>query len=362
MKRWISLMALVLCAALLLAGCGARPPAGDTGPSDPPAVDATPDPAGGEDTLDPASPIIMVGEEAITGYEYQFHYTTAVNEFLSVNSAYLDGYLDPSQPFDEQPYPDSEDLTWADFFRDSVVSNLVRYIALYQEARAQNFTLSAEDESGIAANMSNMRAYCEESGVLPEVFLAQMYGEGMTENILQMIMTRFALAVSFEDSIVRTYSFTDEEIRAYYEANKEEGADYEGNVVTVRYILLTEKEEADSVYQMFLDSDRSEDAFAALAVQYSLDDQTASNGGLCENVGPNSAPADYDEFDSWCFDAARQPGDYTRIELGEQFHLLYFCQSGEPQWKVMGRSAMEQEKLSEYRLTLEEKYPVSFLS
>ncbi|MDR0382329.1 MAG: hypothetical protein LBH86_10115 [Oscillospiraceae bacterium] len=361
MKRWISLLALLLCAVLLLAGCNSSPPVDNGGVSDPPPVDTDTD-IGGEEVPDPASPIIMVGDEAITGYEYQFHYTTAVNEFLSVNGSYLDGYLDPTQPFGEQPYPGSEDLTWEDFFRDSVVSNLVRYVALYQEAVEQDYTLSMEDELGIESNMSNMRAYCEESGVVPEEFLSQMYGVGMTESLLQNIMTRFALAVSFEDSIVRTYSFTDDEIRAYYEANKEEGADYEGNVVTVRYILLAEKEEADSVYQMFQDSDGSEDAFAALAIQYSLDQQTAASGGLCEDVGPNSAPADYDDFDSWCFDAARQPGDHALIEAEEQFHLLYFCESGEPQWKVMGRSAMEQEKLSEYRLTLEEKYPVSFVT
>ena len=69
------------------------------------------------------------------------------------------------------------------------------------------------------------------------------------------------------------------------------------------------------------DTGITEDLFAELAKTNSTDPGSASNGGLYENVYPGQMVT---EFNDWCFDESRKPGDTGIVETSYGAHLMYF--------------------------------------
>ncbi len=119
----------------------------------------------------------------------------------------------------------------------------------------------------------------------------------------------------------------------------------------VRHILFLASEHTDAagakaaaeeVLAKWEASAKDEDAFAALATEYTEDTGSAENGGLYENVMPEAmVPA----FDAWLFDEARKPGDVEIVESEEYgAHIMYYVGEGQPEWEVNVRSAITNEK------------------
>ena len=78
--------------------------------------------------------------------------------------------------------------------------------------------------------------------------------------------------------------------------------------------------------------DATEDSFAALANEYSEDPGSNTTGGLYEQVYQGQMVT---EFNDWCFDPARKPGD-TGIVYSEStgYHIMYFVGLDLPYWEV----------------------------
>ena len=76
----------------------------------------------------------------------------------------------------------------------------------------------------------------------------------------------------------------------------------------------------------------TEDSFAELANEYSADGGSNTNGGLYEQVYQGQMVT---EFNDWCFDPARQPGD-TGIIYNENtgYHIMYFVGLDQPYWEI----------------------------
>ena len=85
--------------------------------------------------------------------------------------------------------------------------------------------------------------------------------------------------------------------------------------------------------------EKTEDAFAALATENTVDPGSKDNGGLYENVREGQMiPA----FNDWIFDPARQPGDVDIVEDAQYngYHLMYFVGEGESTQHVVAREAL----------------------
>ena len=78
--------------------------------------------------------------------------------------------------------------------------------------------------------------------------------------------------------------------------------------VSVRHILVDSEDKANEILQQYNNGEKTEDAFAALAVENSTD-SNASSGGLYTGIYRGQMVS---EFEDWCFDPARQAGDYPR--------------------------------------------------
>lgn len=119
--------------------------------------------------------------------------------------------------------------------------------------------------------------------------------------------------------------------------------------VNVRHILLsteeaqddaakaTVKKNAEDILNQWKSGDKTEDSFAALATEKTEDTGSKDNGGLYENVIRGKM---VEEFDAWCFDEARKPGDTDIVETEYGYHIMYFVKkSDEPYWKTSVKEA-----------------------
>lgn len=114
----------------------------------------------------------------------------------------------------------------------------------------------------------------------------------------------------------------------------------EGTGYSIELVNETYKAAKD-IYDKYMSGEKTEEAFAALAEEYSED--TASigengSGGLYESI---ERGAMVEEFENWVYDEARQPGNVSLVMTQYGWHIMYFVkQHDEPAWKANVRSTL----------------------
>ncbi len=129
------------------------------------------------------------------------------------------------------------------------------------------------------------------------------------------------------------------------------------NTVNVRHILIkavadengaytdeakaAAKTSAEALLREWESGEATEDSFAELANAKSEDTGSNTNGGLYENVTTGRMVK---EFNDWCFDADRKPGD-TGIVYGESsgyagYHVMYFVDKGEVNANILAKNGL----------------------
>ena len=81
------------------------------------------------------------------------------------------------------------------------------------------------------------------------------------------------------------------------------------------------EEEAERIYEEWKSGDATEESFGELANTYSADTGSNTTGGLYEDVYPGQMVT---EFNDWCFDTSRQPGDTAIIRTSYGYHIMYY--------------------------------------
>jgi hypothetical protein len=109
---------------------------------------------------------------------------------------------------------------------------------------------------------------------------------------------------------------------------------------------------ANEVLNEWLTKNPDEDGFSVMAQTYSQDPGSATNGGLYEDVEQGQMVP---EFDAWCFDTSRQPGDYGIVKTTYGYHIMYFVGS-DPIWYVTAENDLMAEKGNEFMQEILAKY------
>ena len=142
------------------------------------------------------------------------------------------------------------------------------------------------------------------------------------------------------------------------------------NTVNVRHVLVAPEDSAsDTAWQEALalaekyakewkELGGSEENFAEIAAKYSVD-SSAANGGLYENVYKGQMVT---EFEDWCFDSARKPGDSEIIKTSYGYHIMYFSGVAEEYYTFAVENSVKSERLNSYIDGLIEGVEVSELS
>ena len=117
------------------------------------------------------------------------------------------------------------------------------------------------------------------------------------------------------------------------------------HAVSVRHILVDSEEKANEILQQYNDGEKTEDAFAALAVANSTD-SNASSGGLYTGIYKGQMVS---EFENWCFDSARQAGDVGIVQTDYGYHVMYFVSTSEnPYWYDQALNSLKNPAYSEW--------------
>lgn len=119
----------------------------------------------------------------------------------------------------------------------------------------------------------------------------------------------------------------------------------ENATADVRLITLNE-DNAQTVLDEWKAGAATEESFAELCKKYSVDTNTASNGGLVEGVTESDLVT---EISEWVFAEGRVAGEATTISIeGGNSYVVYYVGQGEPEWKVSIGDTLSNEKMNEY--------------
>lgn len=300
--------------------------------------------------------IAQVGTQTLTNGQLQVYYWMNVYDFLN-QYGYYAAYagLDLARPLDEQDCPETEG-SWQHFFLDDALMLWQKYQAMAILAEAEGMELSETMQKELDALRSNMAKAAVDGG-FPSVdaMLQADMGPGCTfDDYLQYMKTYYMGYRYFEHYYDKAEAdITQETIEAWFDANektlqedgvtKESGLEYD-----VRHILIaptggTQGEDGNTVYsdtewqvcqseaQKILDQwlagEKTEDAFAALAKEHSIDTGSNTNGGLYQGLDKDTNFVQ--EFKDWYLDESRKEGDYGLVKSSHGYHVMYFSGSEE---------------------------------
>lgn len=119
--------------------------------------------------------------------------------------------------------------------------------------------------------------------------------------------------------------------------------------------LEAAKAEAEQILADWQAGEATEESFAALADEKSFD--TAA-GGLYEEVYHGMM---VDEFNDWCFDESRQPGDTGIVYSQYGYHIMYFVGEGETYRRSMIINHLKEDDYAVWSEAMVEGYDVSII-
>ncbi len=127
----------------------------------------------------------------------------------------------------------------------------------------------------------------------------------------------------------------------------------EGTGYSIELVNETYKQARD-IYDKFMSGEKTEEAFAALAEEYSEDTGSVGengSGGLYEGIerGKMVKP-----FEDWVYDEKREPGNVDLVMTEYGWHIMYFVkQHDEPAWKSDVRNSLGSAEFEEIEKELE---------
>ncbi len=140
---------------------------------------------------------------------------------------------------------------------------------------------------------------------------------------------------------------TDGDAKKEVEVKEFDASKYEATVVNDVKEPVTDIEsynKAIDVLTSYLEGDKTEDAFAKLAMLHSADGN-AADGGIYEDVTVGYMVP---EFEGWALDESRKAGDVGIVETTYGYHIMYFIQTETTTWADTIRNDLAAEKYNEF--------------
>ena len=312
--------------------------------------------------------VATAGEHELTLAQLQVYYWMEVRNFLTQYGAYAAYFgLDINQSLDTQLCQLSEESrTWQQHFLETALYSWQNYRAMSAEADVNGFEITEAQRQAIENAAAELEEAAQENGFeSAAAMIHSSLGAAAGLEEYTYFMELYYKANGYYNQLTEQFDPTQEDLDAYYQEHADgyeaSGITKDTKSVDVRHILLypegadgtnifTEEfsEEAwaageasaQDVLKEFQAGEQTEEAFAALAEQYSQDPGSNQNGGLYEGVTEGEMVA---AFNDWCFDEARKPGDTGIVKTEYGYHVMYFSGSA-PLWQTYVRSDYVMEK------------------
>ena len=148
-----------------------------------------------------------VGDRDLNTIELSYYYVDAVNSFYNEWYGYYsdstDSYLqamglDTKKPLDEQIYDKESGQTWADHFVSEAIKQAASDYAMYDLAKAENFTLSEDDKKSYDSTINMLSTYAAIYGYSDaDQYLRAVYGYGSTLESYSQYYERSVTAAAY---------------------------------------------------------------------------------------------------------------------------------------------------------------------
>jgi len=318
--------------------------------------------------------VVTLGDYTLSNGELQVLYTLQVLDFFNSYGEYLTyAGLDLDLPLSEQVYDKETGLTWEQFFLQQAITTWVEYCAINTAADKAGYQLPEEFSTHLAELEETIKASAEKDGFSD---IDEMLQEDLGSNVrykhyysyLSMYYKNNLYMGELIDQMEVTYS----EIEKYFEENEDTLKQSNGitkktgDFVDVRHILIMPeggtlsedgktttysdeeweacRAKAQAIYDEWLNGEKTEDSFGALANEKSQDqDGKVTNGGLYENVSKGQMVT---EFNDWIFADMRNPGDHGLVKTEYGYHVMYFVES-EAIWIRFCRAGIQNQRLAD---------------
>ena len=320
--------------------------------------------------------VATAGEYELTNAELQIYYWMEVQAFMQQYGPYASAFgLNPAQPLDTQICPMAESGTWQQFFLSSALGTWRNYQAMASEAKAADHELSEELRTVLDTMAEDMEKAAVENGFENADALLKFNvgaGAGLEEYVAYETM-RYEGYDYFAD-VCDSFDPSEEQMEQYFTDHEEElaasGITKDTYTVDVRHILIsvapedaeneeawkTAEQKASEVLEEYLAGTKTAESFGELAGKHSEDPGSMQSGGLYTGVMQGQMVP---EFDAWCFDAARKPGDTGIVKTDFGYHVMFFeGRSPELVWKAQARLAVEDEMTAKFLEETSAKYPL----
>ncbi len=145
-------------------------------------------------------------------------YTSLVNNYGSNAAAYAQVLynIDFTQPLDGQYQDEENQVTWADYFVDQALTSAKNIYSLYDDAMANNYTLSEEDQASLDAAIEELPSIAKAYNYSTfKGYLRGMYGNGATKDSYLEYYKTSTIATLYYNAHGESLVYSDEELRAY---------------------------------------------------------------------------------------------------------------------------------------------------
>ena len=330
--------------------------------------------------------VATMGDKVLTVADLQIYYWMEVRNMIAQYGDYVPYLgLDITQPLDTQICQDGSENpgTWQQYFLSMALDTWMCYESLGLEADAAGFQLSEEYVAYLEALPDTLATNAVYYGLTDAQELVQKnVGVGADLEDYQRYMELYYKGYGYFNELYAQIAPTDAEIEAYFTENEatytEQGITKDGSkYIDVRHVLLMPEDEnattgedgypvysdeaweacrveAEALYEQWKTGDMSEESFAQLAMDYSVDG-SASDGGLYTDVTEGYM---VETFNDWCFDEARQVGDHGLVKTQYGYHIMYFVGSRDI-WFATAESDLINERASALIPAAMEKHPAT---
>lgn len=315
--------------------------------------------------------VATCGEEVLTNKGLNLYYQQTLYDFYQQYGSYLSYMMNTAIGLDEQ-LGMSGTTTWQEDLLTAAFENFYQVAALYQEAKSVDFPLTESSQEFMDTLETGLNDAAVSNGFADATeYLEDTFGPGISFEDYYHFSELNSLAMDYYYHLADQITVDDAALEAYYAENEEtftsQGVKKDDrNVVNVRHILVTVAEDAEEsawdaalqtaeeLLQQWKDGEATEESFAALATEKTEDPGSQQTGGLYEGVYPGQM---VEPFETWCFDAARQPGDTGIVKTSYGYHVMYFVGQGDyVYWKSMAESYYLNSAASELRAEVTAKY------
>ncbi len=335
--------------------------------------------------------VATLGEAELTNGELQVYYWMQVIDFLSEYGSYAAYFgLDYTQPLDQQQSIE-EGKTWQQYFLEAAIDTWHSNQAFTMMAKEAGFQLDADVQKQLDEMVATLETQAQKAGFdSADAYLQNEMGAGCSvEDYISYLNTYYAGYMYFAD-LYDGIKPTDAEIEKYFEDHKESFAENKitkdsGLYYAVRHVLIAAEggvkdedgqyvftdaewqacqEKAQNIFQEWIQEEvKTEDVFAALAGEYSDDDNSKEKGGLYSGFKKEYMKGIFgQEFEDWCVSEERKAGEYIMLKGTYGYHIIYFVES-EDIWFAEARQALisdrgtelVKEAIAKYTLTVNYK-------